>query len=82
MSYTKHKDHRGHDCYTVAGVVTVYNEQEAVDLETTGVLKLNCPLTLLTVESMRDLPPPPRASELPVGAGQGTGGEELRKLIG
>lgn len=39
-------DAKGRVCFDVAGMVTTYDEQEALDLTATGVLDpLKCPLT-------------------------------------
>jgi hypothetical protein len=43
-------DAKGRTCYTVAGMVTTYDPQEAIDLTATGVFSLNCPLTRSAVE--------------------------------
>lgn len=44
-------DKTGRTCYVVAGMVTTYDAQEAIDLTATGVFKLTCPLTLQAMES-------------------------------
>jgi hypothetical protein len=43
-------DTNGRTTYTVAGMVTTYDPQEAIDLTATGVFDLRCMLTRSAVE--------------------------------
>lgn len=46
-------DKNGRTRYIIAGMVTTYDAQEAIDLTATGVFKLTCPLTLQAMEPPR-----------------------------
>lgn len=54
-------DAKGRKCYVVAGMVTTYHEQEALDLTATGVIDpLKCPLTRKAVEAPTPLQQSPK----------------------
>lgn len=69
-----HVDAHGHTCYVVAGEVTVYNEQEAIDLTATGVFPVRCMLTLVAMNAPEPVPYIPSMEPLPESYG------ELRKF--
>lgn len=67
-------DAKGRTCYKVAGMVTTYDQQEALDLTATGVLDpLKCPLTRRTVDAPTPIQQNPKLFDGPAPVCNGSG---------